>query len=66
MGQACFIELNKAFDSSDQSHLFRKLYHCGLRGPTFDITNDSLTDKCLYIFHRKNFTERLLVITAVP
>ena len=39
-GKACFIDLQKAFDSLDHQILFSKLSNYGFRGPIFHILVD--------------------------
>ena len=48
-GQACFIDLQKAFDTLDHSILLKNLYAYGYRGPIFEILMDYLANRYQYI-----------------
>ena len=48
-GQACFIDLQKAFDTLDQDILLTKLYEYGFRGEVNILLRSYLSDRVQYI-----------------
>ena len=44
-----FIDLNKAFDSVDHEILFKRLWHCGIRGVANDWFKSYLTNRMQYV-----------------
>ena len=65
-GQACFINLQKAFDTQDHSILLKKLYAYGYRGPIFEILMDYLANRYQYIETVNDRTDKLQIKTGVP
>ena len=65
-GQACFIDLQKAFDTLDHSILLKTLYAYGYRGPIFDILMDYLANRYQYIETVNDRTDTLQINTGVP
>ena len=64
--QACFIDLQKAFDTLDHSILLKKLYAYGYRGPIFQILMDYLANRYQYIETVNERTDKLQINTGVP
>ena len=65
-GQACFINLQKAFDTLDHSILLEKLYAYGYRGPIFESLMDYLVKRYQYIETVDDRTDKLQINTGVP
>ena len=65
-GQACFIDLKKAFDSLFHCQLHRKFYNCGFRSPIVDVPTGHLIDSWQYVFDKEHYMENFLVFTGVP
>ena len=65
-GQACFIDLQKAFDTLDHHILLKKLENYGFRGKSFEILRDYLSDRWQYISHNGVCTEKLKSVSGVP
>ena len=65
-GQACFIDLQKAFDTLDHHLLLKKLENYGFRGKIFEILRDYLSDRTQYISHNRVCTEKLNIVSGVP
>ena len=65
-GQACFIDLQKAFDTLDHHILLKTLEHYGFRGKIFEILRDYLPDRWQYISHNGVCTEKLKIVSGVP
>ena len=64
--QACFIDLQKAFDTLDHSILLKKLYAYGYRGPIFQILMDYLANRYQYIETVNERTDKQQINTGVP
>ena len=65
-GQACFIDLQKAFDTLDHHILLKKLEDYGFRGKIFEILRDYLSDRWQYISHNGVCTEKPKIVSGVP
>ena len=48
-GQACFLDLQKAFDTLDHDILLTKLYEYGFRGEVIILLRSYLSDRVQYI-----------------
>ena len=66
MGQACFIDLRKAFDSLDLSTLLEKLYAYCYRGGIFEVLRDYFRKRFPYIETDNNKTGKLQINFGVP
>ena len=65
-GQACFIDLQKAFDTLDHDILLKKLVDYGFRGKIFDILKNYLSERWQYISHNGVCTKKLKIVSGVP
>ena len=66
MGQACFIDLRKAFDTLGYSILFKNLNVYGYRGLIFEGLSDFFRIRFQYIETDNDETEKLQIKTGVP
>ena len=64
-GQACCIDLQKAFDTLDHDILL-KLFDYGFKGKKIEILRDYLSDRRQYISHNGVCTEKLKIVCGVP
>ena len=64
-GQACFIDLQKAFDTLDHDILLKELIDYGFRGKMFEILKDYLSDRRQYISHDGVCTKKLKIVSGV-
>ena len=48
LGQACFIDLQKAFDTLDHNILLQKMEKYGYRGPIHDVMKSYLSERWQY------------------
>ena len=65
-GQACFIDLQKDFDTLDHHILLKKLEDYVFRGKIFEILGDYLSDRRQYISHYGVCTEKFKSVSGVP
>ena len=65
-GQACFIDLKKAFDTLDHEILLEKLENYGFRGKINELLRSFLSDREQYVSMNDLETERLSIKTGVP
>ena len=65
-GQACFIDLQKAFDSLNHEILLEKLFNYGFRGPILEILVDYLRNRCQYVSSHCKKSCKLPITTGVP
>ena len=65
-GQACFIDLKKAFDSNNHNILLQKIYAYGFRGPIHDLVHEFLKDRMQYVFWDQKRSTPLKITTGVP
>ena len=65
-GQACFIDLKKAFDTLNHEILLDKLENYGFRGKINEILGNFLRDRKQYVRLNEIETEKLTVQTGVP
>ena len=65
-GQACFIDLQKAFDTLDHKILLEKLEKYGYRGPIYKLLNSYLNDRWQYIDLNGTCTSKKQILTGVP
>ena len=64
--QACFIDLQKAFDTLDHHILGKKLEDYGFRGKSFETLADYLSDRRQYISHKGVCKEKPKIVSSVP
>ena len=64
--QACFIDLQKAFDALDHEILMIKLQKNGFRGTTLEIFRKYLSDGYQFVCENGNHSKKLCVETGVP
>ena len=64
-GQGCFIDLHKAFDTSDHKILMSKLDIYGFRGKIHDIIVSNLSDRKQYNSYNGTNTPCLNIETGV-
>ena len=62
-GQACFIDLLKAFDTLDHHTLLKKIMDLG---GNFETLRDYLSDRRQYISHNGVCTEKLKIVSGGP
>ena len=65
-GQACFLDLKKAFDSLDHSILLKKIYNSGFRGPIFELLQNYLKSRFQYVENNGQTSNLLEIKTGVP
>ena len=65
-GQACFIDLKKAFDTLNHEILLKKLEKYGFRGKINEILKSFLNDRKQYVKMKDFETDELTVQTGVP
>ena len=65
-GIACFIVLQKAFDSLDHKILLAKLNNYGFRGPIYNIMVDYLSNRSQYVFVNGNRSDVAEIVTGNP
>ena len=65
-GQACFIDLKKAFDTLNHDILLHKLEEYGFRGKINEILKSFLEDRKQYVRLNEIETGKLIVQTGVP
>ena len=65
-GQACFIDLQKAFDTLDHEILMIKLEKYGLRGTNLEILRKYLSDRYQFVCENGKHSKKLCVKTGVP
>ena len=66
LGQACFIDLQKAFDTLDHNILLQKLDKYGYRGPIHDMMKSYLSDSWQYVDMNGKDRNQKRIITGVP
>ena len=66
LGQACFIDLQKAFDTLDHNILLQKLEKYGYRGPILDMMKSYLSDIWQYVDMNGKETNQKRITTGVP
>ena len=65
-GQACFIDLQKAFDTLDHEILMIKLEKYGFRGTILEILRKYLSDRYQFVCENGNHSKKLCDKTGVP
>ena len=65
-GQACFVDLSKAFDTVDHTILLRKLEKYGFRGKLFNLIETFLINQLQYIDSLENTSKKGKVLCGVP
>ena len=66
LGQACFIDLQKAFDTLDHKILLQKMEKYGFRGPIHDMMKKYLSDRWQYVDKNGKETNQKWITTGVP
>ena len=66
LGQASFIDLQKAFDTLDHKILFQKMEKYGSRGPIHDMMKSYITDRWQYVDMNGKETNQKRITTGVP
>ena len=66
LGQACFIDLQKAFDTLDHNVLLQKMEKYGYRGPIHDMMKSYLSDRWQYVNMNGKETNQKRITTGVP
>ena len=66
LGQACFIDLQKAFDTLDHNVLLQKMEKYGYRGPIHDMMKSYLSDRWQYVDMNGKETNQKRITTGVP
>ena len=65
-GQACFIDLQKAFDILDHEILVTKLEKNGFKGTISEILRNYLSDRYQFVWENGNRSNKVCVTTGVP
>ena len=65
-GQACFMDLQKAFDTLDQVTLLPKLEKYGFRGPVNDLLDSYLQDRSQLLCSTNLIFGKMNMGTCVP
>ena len=65
-GQACFIDLQKAFDTLVHEILMIKLEKYGFRGTILEKLRKYLSDRYQFVCENGNHSKKLCVKTGVP
>ena len=66
LGQACFIDLQKAFDTLDHNILLQKMEKYGYRGPIHDMMKSYLSDRWQNVDMNGKETTQKRITTGVP
>ena len=66
LGQACFIDLQEAFDTLDHNILLQKLEKYEYRGPIHDMMKSYLSDRWQYVGMNAKETNQKRITTGVP
>ena len=66
LGQACYIDLHKAFDTLDHNILLQKKEKYGYRGPIHDMMKNYLSDRWQYVDMNGKETNQKRITTGVP
>ena len=64
--QACFVVLEKEFDSLDHSILLRKTYNLGFRGPNFELLKRYSRSCCQYVENDGRNSKLQVIKTGNP
>ena len=64
--QACFIDLQKVFDTLDHNTLLQKKEKHGYRGPIHDMMKSYLSDRWQYVDMNGKETNQKRITTSVP
>ena len=64
--QACFIDLQKTFDTLDYDILMEKLLDYGFRKNFYEILKEYLSDRRQYLSQNGVCTEKLKIVSGVP
>ena len=65
-GQACFKDLQKAFDTLDHNNLSHKMEKYGYKGPIHDMMKSYLSDRWQYVDMNGKETNQKRITTGVP
>ena len=66
LGQACFRDLQKAFDTLDHNILLQKTENYGYRGPIHDMMKSYLSDRWQFVDMNGTETNEERITTGVP
>ena len=61
-----FIDLSKAFDTIDHEKLLTKLENCGIRGTSYDLIKDYMSNRIQYTDFHETFSEKCNIEFGVP
>ena len=61
-----FIDLSKAFDTIDHEKLLTKLENCGIRGTSYDLIKDYMSNRIQYTDFHETFSEKCKFEFGVP
>ena len=65
-GNACFIDIKKAFDTIDHKILLFKIEKYGFRGPIYNLMSNYLSDRWQYVIHDEIKSTMKSIVTGVP
>ena len=66
LGQSCFIDLQKAFDTLNHEILLQKMENYGFRGKILSLIASFLKDRRQFVYHNGRTTSKRLITTGVP
>ena len=61
-----FIDLSKAFDTIDHEKLLTKLENCGIRGTSYDLIKDYMSNRIQYTDFHETLSEKCKIEFGVP
>ena len=66
IGQICFIDSQKAFDTLDQNILLNKIEKYGFRGPIYHIVKIYFENRCQFVASDCSISSKRRICTGVP
>ena len=66
IGQICFIDLQKAFDTLDHNILLNKIEKYGFRGPIYHIVKNYLDNRWQFVASDCSISSKRRICTGVP